>query len=150
MKEQRYRFKNGEFVKDNGPTTPNTLDADIEYVQKAGYSIFNPNDSLYDLMGPFTVLIGTCTGSVDGYCQRAFFFYNHKFVGTDSSETSIGIGYKWSTENTIALSYVLYNKDDSLSSPTGGAAIVRYEYDGKNLKPLDNLPTNDWKVDGHR
>ncbi len=149
MKVQRYRYKNEKFVEDNGPATPNTLDADIEYVQKAGFSIFNPNDPIYQT-NPLIVLIGTCTGSADGYCQRAFFFYNGKFVGTDSSDTSIGIGFKWSTENTIALNYILYNKDDSLSSPTGGAATVRFEYDGNTLKVLDKLPPTDWMVNGHR
>ncbi len=149
MKEQRYRYKNGEFVKDNGPATPNTLDADIEYVQKAGYSIYNPNDLIYQT-NPFIVLMGTCTGSADGYCQRAFFFYNGKFVGTDSPNPSNGIGFKWSTDKIIALNYILYNKDDSLSSPMGGAATVRFEYDGTGLKLLDQLPTSDWTVNGHR
>jgi len=150
IKEQRYRYKNGKFVKDNGSATPNTVDAEIEYMQKAGYSIYNPNNLYYDQSNLFTVLIGTCTGSADGYCQRAFFFYNGKYIGTDSSEPSNGIQIRWSTDKTIALQYVLYNKDDPLSSPTGGAAIVRFEYDGKTLTSLDKLPTNDWMVDGHR
>jgi hypothetical protein len=148
-KEQRYRYKNGEFAKDNGPATPNTLDADIESVQKAGFSIYNPNDPIYQT-NPFIVLIGTCTGSADGYCQKAFFFYKGKFVGTDSPDTSVGIGFKWSTDKIIALNYIIYNKDDSLASPTGGAATVRFQYDGKTLKPLDQLPTNDWTKNGHR
>ena len=150
MKEQRYRYKNGEFVKDNEPATPNTLDAEIEYVQKAGYSIYNPENQAFAQTGPLKVLIGTCTGSADGYCQKAFFFYNGKFVGNDSSVESIGIGLKWTTDKIIALQYVLYNKDDSLSSPTGGSAIVRFEYDGKTLKPLDKLPTTDQTVNGYR
>lgn len=150
MKEQRYRYKNGKFVKDSGPATPNTLDADLEYIRNAGYTVFDPNNMDYGPSNPFNVLIGTCTGSADGYCQKAFFFYNGKFIGTDSPDQSIGIQVKWSTDEIIALQYILYNKDDSLSSPMGGAAIVRFKYDGKTLNPLDKLPTSDWMVDGHR
>jgi hypothetical protein len=147
--ELKYRFVNGKFVSDNRPIKPDTIESEIAYVKKAGYTVFE-NDLRYDEGSDFQVLIGMATGSVDGYAKKAFFFYKGNFIGNDSSQDSIDVGFKWGGGSTYALEYTLYKKDDSLSSPTAGAAIVRFEYKDGKLNALDPLPTADWNVDGHR
>ena len=50
---------------------------------------FTPNDtSDYHSDQALRVLVGTRTGSGDGYGQQAFFFVNGRYIGTDTKDTS--------------------------------------------------------------
>lgn len=90
------------------------------------------------------VILGTVSISVDGYSNRAFFFANGQYVGTDTSNDSAGIVALWSTGDTLALSYQLYNPADPMCCPTANAATVRYHWNGSTLAPLDHVPSADW------
>jgi hypothetical protein len=87
------------------------------------------------------VIIGTATGSADGYSQQAFFFVNGRFIRTDLADTSAGIHLAWRNNTTIALSYAVYKPNEPMCCPTGGALIVRYEWTGTVLKTLDPVPS---------
>ena len=53
---------------------------------------YTPNDtSEYHPDQTLRVLLGTRTGSADGYDQRAFFFLDGKYIGTDASQPSASI-----------------------------------------------------------
>lgn len=127
-----------------------SLKAAIELIKQKGYTVYDSSEIWYSPSQPLNVLIGTCTGSADGYCNQAFFFYNGKYLGTDTADPSIGIETIWRTDNTIALYYRLYRKDDPLCCSTTGAALVRYQWDGVKLVALDPIPTSDWFADIHR
>ena len=87
------------------------------------------------------VIVGTATGSADGYTQQAFFFVHGRYIGTDLASTSAGIQLAWRNANTIALSYSVYKANEPMCCPTGGAIIVRYQWNGTKLKPLDPVPS---------
>ena len=85
-------------------------------------------------------LTATAKGSADGYNQRAFFFVRGRFVGVDAPTPSAQLLEIWSAGTTVALLYVLYRNADALCCPTGGGAIVRFEWNGRRLRTIGRVP----------
>lgn len=128
------------------PAAPNSLDgANLAHaesvVQEHGYTP-DPNSSWTRTDG-LNVITATVTGSADGYDRRAFFFYGDRYLGTDATQSSADVSETWSTADTVALSYRLYNQPDPACCPTGGSALVRFEWNGTQLRPLDVIPSAD-------
>lgn len=126
---------------------PNTYLSDaVKKAKELGYTVFVSDDTNNSFnMFHFNVLIGMCSGSVDGYCKAALFFYDGKYVGSDvplGSESS-QIGETWRDDNIIAINYFLYRKDDPMCCQTGGATTVRFKWDGSKVATLDNIPAID-------
>jgi hypothetical protein len=96
-------------------------------------SVYHPGQAL-------RVLIGTRTGSSDGYGQQAFFFVNGRYIGTDSKETSATVSVVSQSDTEVTLAYPLYRKGDALSSPSAGEAKVRFQLNNGQLAPLDPIP----------
>jgi hypothetical protein len=112
-----------------------------ELVQAKGFRP-NPNTT-WERPGGLQVILAVAADSGDGDADLAFFFYDGKYLGTDTSSTSAVIQEVWSTGDTIALSYQLYNPDDPMCCPTASAATVRYQWVGSRLIPLDTVPSDD-------
>lgn len=92
------------------------------------------------------VLVGAAEGSATGRGQRAFFFVEGEYIGTDSIEDSQGIGVEGRTDDSITLLYLLYREADAACCPTGGEALVTFQWDGELLEPLSPLPPTDGPV----
>lgn len=128
-------------------------DSEVQKVKDEGYTLYGKaypdyfylNDSFL-----LHVLIGMKTGTADGYDKRAFFFYQGKYLGTDTNSISARINSPWRDDKTIALEYTLYKKDEPLCCPTGGSKVVRFQWDGTKLNALDPIPTDDWDADFSR
>ncbi|WP_154676200.1 LppP/LprE family lipoprotein [Amycolatopsis benzoatilytica] len=97
----------------------------------------------WERTGGLQVILGTVAESGDGYANRAFFFLDGRYLGTDTSADSAGIQQLWSTDDTVALSYEVYNAPDPMCCPTADAATVRYHWTGSRLVPLDAIPPAD-------
>ncbi|WP_336161393.1 LppP/LprE family lipoprotein [Amycolatopsis sp. VC5-11] len=124
------------------PAAPRDTLADAEaVVQAKGYRPY-PATSWESADG-LQVVLATIAESADGYANRAFFFHDGKYLGTDTSVDSAGIQEVWSTDTTIALSYEMYNAEDPQCCPTADAATVRYHWTGTRLVPLDAIPPAD-------
>ncbi len=109
-----------------------------ELVRRHGYT---PNSaSEYHSSQTLRVLVGTRTGSADGYGQQAFFFVGGRYLGTDTKEPSATVKVISQSDTEVTLSYALYRKGDPLSSPTGGHATVRFELNDGKLQPLGTIP----------
>jgi hypothetical protein len=107
-------------------------------VQAKGYtpaetSQYHPNQTL-------RVLVGTRTGSSDGYGQQAFFFVAGRYIGTDTKEPSATVKVLAQSDTEVTLGYPLYRNGDPLSSPSGGQATVRFQLDNGKLTALDPIP----------
>lgn len=96
-------------------------------------SQYHPNQTL-------RVLVGTRTGSSDGYDQQAFFFVNGRYVGTDTKEPSATVKVVSQSDTEVALAYALYRPGDALSSPSGGQAVVHFQLNDGKLTALDPIP----------
>jgi hypothetical protein len=115
------------------------LSAASARVRERGYT---PNDtSDYHADQALRVLVGTRTGSSDGYGQQAFFFVNGRYIGTDSKEPSATVKVVSQGDTEVTLGYPLYRKGDPLSSPSGGEAKVTFQLNNGKLTPLGKSPS---------
>ena len=102
---------------------------------------FTPNNtSDYHPGQTLRVLIGTRTGSGDGYGQRAFFFVNGRYIGTDASQPSATLRVASQGDTEVTLAYPLYRNGDPLCCPGGGQALVRFQLNNGKLAPLEPIP----------
>ncbi len=102
---------------------------------------FTPNDTAeYHSSQTLRVLVGTRTGSGDGYGQLAFFFVGDRYIGTDAKEPSATIRVLSQSDTEVALAYPLYRKGDPLSTPSGGQATVRFQLNNGKLTPVGHIP----------
>jgi hypothetical protein len=86
------------------------------------------------------VLVGTRTGSSDGYGQQAFFFVDNRYIGTDTSEPSASVKVVGQSDTEVTLAYSLYKPGDPLSRPSGGEKTVRFQLNNGRLVALDPIP----------
>lgn len=123
---------------ESGSQLGGTLEEAVATVEGEGYDVSNTDtyDPSYDLR----VLIGISQDSATAYAQRAFFFLGGEYLGNDTSADSAGIEYAGQDSNTVSLDYVLYRRNDANCCPSGGKATVRYDWNGSELVPLDEIP----------
>jgi hypothetical protein len=86
------------------------------------------------------VLVGTRTGSGDGYGQQVFFFLNGRYIGTDAKEPSATVKVVSQNDTEVTVVYPLYRKNDALCCPSGGQATVHFQLNNGRLTPLDPIP----------
>jgi LppP/LprE lipoprotein len=86
------------------------------------------------------VLVGTRTGSADGYNQLAFFFLGSHYLGTDSSQPSASMRVVSQSDTEVAIAYALYRSHDPLCCPSGGQTTVRFQLNNGQLVPLAPIP----------
>jgi hypothetical protein len=102
---------------------------------------YTPNDtSEYHQAQTLRVLIGTRSGSGDGYGQQAFFFVGDRYIGTDAKEASAKVKVLSQSDTEVTLAYPLYRGSDPLSSPSGGQATVQFQLNNGKLVPLGHIP----------
>jgi hypothetical protein len=102
---------------------------------------FTPNNTAeYHANQTLRVIVGTRTGSSDGYGQQAFFFVNGRYIGTDAKEPSATVKVLSQSDTEVTLAYPLYRKSDPLSSPSGGQTTVRFQLNNGKLTPLGAIP----------
>jgi hypothetical protein len=107
-------------------------------VREHGYTPNNTSE--YHANQTLRVLVGTRTGSADGYDQRAFFFLDGRYIGTDTKEASATVKVLSQGETEVTLAYPLYRPGDPLGSPSGGQATVRFQLNDGKLAPLATIP----------
>lgn len=126
------------FTKTEGQPAPEGLAAALATVKAHGYTA--TQDSDYRPQQTLRVLIATRTDSEDGHGQRAFFFVNGRYVGTDTSEPSATVKLVSQSDTEVTLAYPLYRAHDPLCCPGGGQATVRYQLNNGRLVALDTIP----------
>ena len=110
----------------------------VATVRARGFAPNNTSD--YHPGQTLRVLIGTRTGSGDGYGQQAFFFVNGRYIGTDASQPSATLRVVSQGDTEVTLAYPLYRKGDPLCCPGGGQALVSFQLNNGKLAPLEPIP----------
>ena len=126
------------FTHPGNSTTSQDAAAAVAVVHAHGYtasdsSQYHPNQTL-------GVLVGTRSGSGDGYGQQAFFFVNGRYLGTDSSQPSATLHIVSQSDTQVTLGYPLYKSHDALCCPSGGEARVTFQLNNGKLTPLEPIP----------
>jgi hypothetical protein len=107
-------------------------------VKAKGYT---PNSSAeYHANQTLRVLVGTRTGSGDGYGQQAFFFLGGRYLGTDAKEPSAKLRVVSQGDTEVAIAYPLYRHADPLCCPGGGTKVVHFALNNGKLTALDTIP----------
>ena len=119
-------------------TAAEGLDGAVATVRARGFTPNNTSD--YHPSQTLRVLIGTRTGSGDGYGQQAFFFVNGRYIGTDASQPSATLRVASQGDTEVTLAYPLYRKGDPLCCPGGGQAQVHFQLNNGKLAPLEPIP----------
>lgn len=102
---------------------------------------YTPNDtSEYHPQQTLQVLVGTRTGSGDGYGQQAFFFLEGRYLGTDTKEPSAKLKVVSQSDTEVAIAYPLYRSGDPLCCAGGGQHIVHFQLDNGKLAAMDPIP----------
>jgi hypothetical protein len=125
--------------RDTPCATDPALEAAIHTVTAKGYTAIDVR--FFDMTEPIQAILATSTGSADSGTKRVFFFAAGEYLGTDTSRPSGDISLGFRDSNTIALRYGLWRPDDGQCCATGGAATVRFYWDGARLRPLDPIPS---------
>jgi len=86
------------------------------------------------------VLVGTRSGSGDGYGQQAFFFLEGHYLGTDTKEPSAKLRVVSQGDTEVAIAYPLYRPSDALCCASGGQRIVHFALNDGQLAALDPIP----------
>lgn len=101
---------------------------------------YTPNDtSEYHADQTLRVLTATRTSAVGGYGQRAFFFLDGRYIGTDTSEPSATVRVVSQGDTEVVLAYPLYGTRDPLCCPSGEAK-VHFQLNNGRLVPLQPIP----------
>ncbi|TMK40108.1 MAG: LppP/LprE family lipoprotein [Actinobacteria bacterium] len=115
--------------------------AAIALVARQGYSVTDP--STYRSDQTLRVLVGATGKKMTGRVQRAFFFVNDRYLGTDTSAPSAGITVAGQDDTSVTLSYRLFRPSDPLCCPSGGRRSVRFVLDNGELAPSRPIPPAD-------
>jgi hypothetical protein len=119
-------------------TSAEGVGAAVAVVKAHGYT---PGEtSTYNPANTLRVLVGTHTGSSDGYGQQAFFFVDGRYIGTDTKEPSASVKVVGQSDTEVTLAYSLYKPGDPLSHPSGGEAIVHFQLNNGRLVALNPIP----------
>jgi hypothetical protein len=96
----------------------------------------------FDGTADLQMVLGHSHGSADAGREWAFFFDpKGEYLGTDAAQPTVGLDLSWSSGDTVALRYTLYHTDDPQCCPSGGAATVRFHWDGTRVLALDPIPS---------
>jgi hypothetical protein len=120
------------------------VDEAVGEVEAKGYVVEDTGS--YDPDSRLAVLIGVEHGSADGTAQKAFFFADGRFVGTDTADVSADIAIASASDDEVGLRYALYKPGNRQCCPHGGTAVVSYRWDGSSLKPLQPIPPSSEKA----
>jgi len=120
------------------PTSAEGLSGALAVVKAHGFTANNTSD--YHSEQTLRVLVGTRTGSGDGYAQQAFFFVGGRYIGTDTSQPSASVKVVGQGDTEVTLAYPLYRPHDPLCCPGGGQASVRFQLNNGRLVPLGSIP----------
>ena len=120
------------------PTSAEGLSGALAVVKAHGFTANNTSD--YHSEQTLRVLVGTRTGSGDGYAQQAFFFVGGRYIGTDTSRPSASVKVVGQGDTEVTLAYPLYRPHDPLCCPGGGQASVRFQLNNGRLVPLGSIP----------
>jgi hypothetical protein len=103
-----------------------------------GYTATEPTQYHPDQL--LRVLVGTLTGTTDGFRQKAFFFVYGRYAGTDTKAPSLTVSVVAQRVNEVTLAYPHYRKGDSILHPHYGYVTVLYKLKNGHLIRVGRIP----------
>jgi hypothetical protein len=107
-------------------------------VRRLGYTPVDTSE--YHVSQTLHALVGRRSGAGGEHSQRAFFFVNGRYIGTDSSVPSGNLSIASQGDTEVTLAYSLYYPSDQLCCPGAGKTRVRFQLNNGKLVALDPIP----------
>lgn len=133
-----------------GTSTPSTAGAGRagqpppwveEELSQAGTGFVLENGSHWHPANTLNVVTGSKAGTPDADGMHAFFFVKGEgYIGTDTLEPSQTVTLAATGDTIATVEYMLYRQNEPRCCPTGGSRQVRFQWDGDDLFPLDDIP----------
>jgi hypothetical protein len=102
---------------------------------------FTPNDlSEYHPEQTLRVLVGTFSGSQEGLDQRAFFFLDGRYLGTDAKEPSAKLKVVAQSDSEVAIAYSLFRPGEQPCCSRGTQTIVHFQLNDGKLATAQAIP----------
>jgi hypothetical protein len=102
---------------------------------------FTPNDlSEYHSGQTLRVLVGTFSGSQEGLAQRAFFFLDGSYLGTDAKEPSAKLQVVSQSDTEVAIAYSLFRPGEQPCCSHGTQAVVHFQLNDGKLATAQAIP----------
>ncbi|WP_283276359.1 LppP/LprE family lipoprotein [Rhodococcus sp. IEGM 1381] len=79
-------------------------------------------------------------GATSSSPETVLFFHDNTYLGTATAEQYAFTTVVDQLPDTVAVSYKWINPGDANANPTGGPALVRYQWNGSSVDMLDQLP----------
>ena len=117
-----------------------SLDSAEAVVMAVGYTPYQDAAEFWDPQAPINVVLGTLTGSADGYNNWAFFFAGNRLHRPRRHDPEHADRDPSRTTTVITLAYQLYGPSDPTCCPTGGTQTVRYQWNGSQARPARSDP----------
>ncbi len=127
-----------QFDQSQSQSAPAEAQAAGTVVRAHGYTPDNLSE--YHPSQTLRALVGTRSGSTDGYDQQVFFFVDGRFIGTDAKEPSASVKVVSQSDTEAVVAYRLYRPGDPLSSPSGGQVLVHFQLNNGMLVPVGTIP----------
>ncbi len=127
-----------QFDQGQSQTAPQEAQQAATVVRAHGYTPDNLSE--YHPSQTLRTLVGTRSGSADGYGQQVFFFVDGRFIGTDTKEPSASLKVVSQDDTEAVVAYRLYRPGDPLSSPSGGQVLVHFQLNNGMLVPVGTIP----------
>ncbi len=93
-----------------------------------------------DKCASFTWVAATSEGATASTPNHYLFFADGKYLGTATSAPYSFNYVSSQTPDTITIGYRWLIGNDPFGDPTGGPALIRYQWDGSQVTMLDSLP----------
>ena len=93
----------------------------------------------YKRWATLRVLVASATGSATGNNKRAFFFVGRRYIGTATDDARGYLDYVGQTSTRVRLRFGVFGKGSADCCPTS-TKVVRFQWNGKRLVPLDRIP----------
>lgn len=116
----------------------------VDVVRSRGFDIVRLRD--YDPGATLRVLIGRSSSRG----ELAFFFVDGEYLGNDSTDASAKLRVKRSSDLEVALSYRIFQPGDAPDAPTGEPVVVRFRYDGGQVRAAETLPAPEQRTPGRQ
>ena len=115
----------------------------VTVLRKRGYRPVSLSDYLED--HTLRVLIGAPRGATQRG-RRAFFFAGTRYLGYDASTPSLRLRAGRQLDREISLVYTIFEPGDTGCCPTGGETRVHFRWNGKALRPREEIPAADRRL----
>ena len=112
------------------------------------YGNWVPDTAGYRPDATLSAIVGDTPGGTASSPQQLFLFHAGSYLGTATSDTRFAFQISAQTDDTVTVTYAHYQPGDFTCCPSSEPDVVRYQWNGTRVVPLDPIPLPDQGLSG--